>query len=174
MILFSGHTACRILVAQTGIEPQTSSVKAQEFNHWTTREFLPYFLEMLTVYHYIQSWAVFLKPHFAIFPDYPLREILVLEIQYQFSCSVVSNSATPWTAAHQASQSVTNSWSLVKLTSIKLVMPSNHLILCRPILLLTSIFSSIRVFSNESALSSGGQSIGVSASASILPMNIQD
>ena len=58
---------------------------------------------------------------------------------------------TPWTAAHQASLSITNSWSLLKLMSIKLVMPSNHLILCRP-LLLPSIFPSIRVFSNESVL----------------------
>ena len=59
---------------------------------------------------------------------------------------------TPWTAAHQASLSITNSWSLLKLMSIESVMPSNHLILCRPLLLLPSIFRSIRVFSNESAL----------------------
>ena len=59
---------------------------------------------------------------------------------------------TPWTAAHQASLSVTNSLSLLKLMSIGLVMPSNHLILCHPLLLLPSIFPSIRVFSNESAL----------------------
>ena len=58
--------------------------------------------------------------------------------------------------------------------SIKSVMPSNHLILCRPPLLLPSIFLSIRVFSNESLLASGGQSTGVSASASVLPMNIQE
>ena len=60
--------------------------------------------------------------------------------------------ATPWTAAHQASLSITNSWSLFKLTSIESVMPSNHLILCCPLLLLLSIFPSIRVFSNESVL----------------------
>ena len=59
---------------------------------------------------------------------------------------------TPWTAACQAFLSVTNSWSLLKLTSIKLVMPSNHLILCRPLLLPPSIFPNIRVFSNESVL----------------------
>ena len=58
---------------------------------------------------------------------------------------------TPWSAAHQASLSITNSWSLPKILSIESVMPSNHLILCRP-LLLPSIFLSIRVFSNESAL----------------------
>ena len=60
--------------------------------------------------------------------------------------------ATPWTAAHQASLSITNSWSLLRLMSIESVMPSNHLILCRPLLLLPSVFPSIRVFSNESAL----------------------
>ena len=69
----------------------------------------------------------------------------------QFSCSVLS-SATPWTAARHASLSITNSQNLPKLMSIELVMPSNHLILCRPLLLLPSIFPSIRVFSNESAL----------------------
>ena len=60
--------------------------------------------------------------------------------------------ATPWTAARQASLSVTISWSLLRLMSIELVMPSNHLILCCPLLLPPSIFPSIRVFSNESAL----------------------
>ena len=60
--------------------------------------------------------------------------------------------ATPWTVAHQASLSFTISQSLLKLTSIESMMPSNHLILCRPLFLLLSIFPSIRVFSNESAL----------------------
>ena len=70
----------------------------------------------------------------------------------QFSHSVMSNSATPWTAARQASLSITSSRSLLKLISIELVMPSNHLILCRPLLLLAAIPPSIRVFSNESTL----------------------
>ena len=60
--------------------------------------------------------------------------------------------STPWTAARQASLSSTNSWSLLKLMSIEWVMPSNHLILCCPLLLLPSIFPSVRVFSNESVL----------------------
>ena len=60
--------------------------------------------------------------------------------------------ATPWTAARQASLSISNSWSLLKLMAIELVMPSNHLILCHPLPLLPSIFPSIRVFSNESVL----------------------
>ena len=59
---------------------------------------------------------------------------------------------TPWTVAHQTSQSITNSWRLLKRMPIELVMPSNHLILCHPLLLLPSIFPSIRVFSNESVL----------------------
>ena len=72
-------------------------------------------------------------------------------------CSVQSLShvqlfATPWTATHQASLSITTSQSLLKFMSIKSVMPSNHLILCRPLLLLLSIFPNIRVFSNKSAL----------------------
>ena len=60
--------------------------------------------------------------------------------------------ATPWTAARQASLSITNSWNSLQLMSIESVMPSSHLILCRPLLLLPSIFPSIRVFSNESVL----------------------
>ena len=70
----------------------------------------------------------------------------------QFSSSVVSDSVTPWIAARQASLSITNSWSSFKLMSIELVMPSSHLILCRPLLLLPPIPPSIRVFSNESTL----------------------
>ena len=61
-------------------------------------------------------------------------------------------SATPWTAARQASLSITHPWGLLSLMSIKSVMPSNHLILCRPLLLLSLLFPSIKVFSNESAL----------------------
>ena len=89
------------------------------------------------------------------------------------SLSCLQLFATSWTAAHQASLSFTISRSLLKLMSIESVMPSSHLILCCPLLLLPSIFPSIRVFSNELAFTSGGQSIGVSASASVLPMNIQ-
>ena len=82
-------------------------------------------------------------------------------VSYNFLCTVLLSPsvqfshvwlfATPWTSACQASLSITNSWSLLKLMSIVLAMPSNHLILCRPLLLLPSIFLS-RVFSNESAL----------------------
>ena len=68
------------------------------------------------------------------------------------SLSRVRLFGTPWTAARQASLSKTNSWSLLKFMSIESVMPSNHLILCHPLLLLPSIFPSIRIFSNESVL----------------------
>ena len=68
------------------------------------------------------------------------------------SLSHVRLVVTPWAAAHQASLSITNSQSLLKLMSIESVMPSNHVILCRPLLLPPSIFPSIRVFSSESAL----------------------
>ena len=68
------------------------------------------------------------------------------------SLSCVRLFVTPWTTAHQASLSITNSWSSLRLTSIESMMPSSHLILCHPLLLLPSIFPSIRVFSNESVL----------------------
>ena len=80
--------------------------------------------------------------------------------------------ATPWTAARQASLSISNSQSSLRLRSIKSVMPSSHLILCRPLLLPPSIFPSF--FPMSQFFASGGQSIGASASASVLPMNTQD
>ena len=92
----------------------------------------------------------------------------------QFSCSVVPDSATPWTTACQVSLSITISRSPPKPMSIESVMPSSHLILCHPLLLLPSIFPNIRSFQMSQPFASGGQSIGVSASASVLPMNTQD
>ena len=89
------------------------------------------------------------------------------------SVSLVRLFVTPWTVALQASLSFTISWSLLKFMSIESVMSSNHLILCHPLLLLPSVFPSIRVFSNESALCIRWPKDGVSASASALPMNIQ-
>ena len=82
--------------------------------------------------------------------------------------------ATPWIAARQASLSITNNQSSPKLMCIELVMPSSHFILCGPLPLLPPIPPSIRVFSNEQLFGWGGQSIGVSAWASVLPMNSQD
>ena len=92
----------------------------------------------------------------------------------QFRSSVMSDFVTPWTSACQASLSITNSRSLLKLMSIELVMPSNHLTLCCPLLLPPSILPSIGLCSNESVLCIRWPTTGVSASASVLPMSIQD
>ena len=90
------------------------------------------------------------------------------------SLSHVRCFVTPWTAACQASLSITNSQSLLKHLAIKSVMTSNHLILCPPLLLPPSIVPSIRSFQRSWLFASGGQSTGVLPSASVLPMNIQD
>ena len=90
------------------------------------------------------------------------------------SLSRVQLFATPWIAAWQAFLSITNSWSSLRLTSIESVMPSSHLILCRPLLLLPPIPPSIRVFSKESTLRKRWPKYWSLASASVLPMNTQD
>ena len=79
-----------------------------------------------------------------------MSQAVVVAVVHSFSC--VQLFATPWTVARQASLSFTISWSLLKLMSMESVMPSNHLILCHPLLFLPSIFPRIRVFSNKSAL----------------------
>ena len=101
-------------------------------------------------------------------------DIVLSSVSSVHSLNHVRLFATPWTAACQASLTITNSRSLLKLMSIELVMPSNHLILCHPLLLLPSIFPSIRSFPMSQFFSSGAQRTGVSASASVLPMNTQD
>ena len=90
------------------------------------------------------------------------------------SLSCVWLFATPWTAARQASLSITNSWSLLKLISIESVMPSNHLTLCHPLLLLPTSFSASGSFPVSQLFQSGTRSIGASASTSVFPMNIKD
>ena len=128
------------------------------------------FMGFQTVRHDLNVWA------FEEFKFFPLKNRVIWESEAEtwstklvkeavlasFEGSVQFSSvqllsrvwlfATPWTAARQASLSITNSWSLLKLMSIESVMPSNHLILCSPLLFLPSIFPSIRVFSNELAL----------------------
>ena len=111
-----------------------------------------------------------------LIPTHPLflKYIIIQNTQQKFS-SVQSLShvwlfATPWTAACQASLSITNSWSLLKLTSVELVMPSSHHI---PFSCLQS-FPASESFPMSQFFTSGGQSIEVSASASVLPVNIQD
>ena len=97
---------------------------------------------------------------------------LLMHVVHLLSCVWLCTS--PWTAACQASLSFAISQSSLKLMSIESVMPSNCLILCHPLLLLPSIFPSIRVFPVSRVFASDGQSIGISASASVLSMNIQD
>ena len=91
-------------------------------------------------------------PGFRITYINPMASIIFFLFSSVQFLSCVGLFSIPWTAAHQAALSITNSWSLLKLKSIKSVMSSNHLILCHPLLLLPSIFPSNRVFSNELAL----------------------
>ena len=113
-------------------------------------------MSITSVFFWCQfSWNIFLDP-----------------VTFSVLFNHVQLFVTPWTAACHASLSFTISQSLLKLTSIELVLPSNHLVFCCP-LFLPSVFPSIRVFSSESALHAGGQSIGASASAPVIPMNIQ-
>ena len=99
---------------------------------------------------------------------------VILIIQSVQSLSRVRFFATPWIAACQVFLSITNLRSLLKLMSIKSVIPSNHLILCHPLFLLPFIFPASGCFPVTQFFTSGSQSIGVSASASVLPKNIQD
>ena len=127
---------------------------------------------LLVLLYFIEIWLIY-------------NAVLVSGIQhsdpvlyiyiYQFSSSLthVLLFATLWTAARKL-PSFTKSQSLFNLIFIQSVIPSNHLILCRPLLLPPSIFPSIRVFIVSQFFTSGSQIIGVSASASVLPMNIQD
>ena len=106
----------------------------------------------------LSLWSLHFKSYLLIFEkchgQWPNCEKItkVFPVPSVQSLSHVRLFVTPWTAARQASLSITNSWSLPKLMSIESVMPSKHLILCRPLLLMPSIFPRIRVFSNESIL----------------------
>ena len=115
----------------------------------------------------------------------PQREELWAHSQKVLSCkkrreasvqslSHVQLSVIPRTTAHQASLSFTNSQSLLKFMSVESVIPSNHLILCHPLLLLPAIFPSLGSFQMSQFFASGGQSIGAPASTSVLPMNFKD
>ena len=123
------------------------------FQFWCVFEiFQNKILEKRNSMHYdVVVWHMHLK-----YIEKQIEIIVLKRASIQFSSvqslSHVPLSVTPWTAARQGSLSITNSRSLLKLMSIELVMPSNHLILCRPLLLLPSVFPSIRVFWNEWAL----------------------
>ena len=117
--------------------------------------------------------------YFVYFPLTPWDKLFSAPLVLSPISSVQSLSrvwlfAVPWTAACQDSLSITNCRSLPKPMSIESVMASNHLMLCCPLLLLPPIFLSIRVFQMSQPFTSGGQSIGVSASRSVLPMKTQD
>ena len=99
---------------------------------------------------------------------------MLITSSIQLRCQFMSDSVTPWTAAHQASLSLSNAWSLLKLMSIELVMTSSHLILCCPFFSCLQSFPASRYFPMSQFFASGGQSIGVSPSESVPPMNIQD
>ena len=110
---------------------------------------------------------------FTLFSSCSSVHLLTSQFSSVQSLSRVQLFEISWTATQQASLSITSSQSLLKLMSIESVMPSNHLILCHPHLLLPSIFPSIRSFPVSQFFATGGQSIGVSASVSVLPMNIE-
>ena len=122
-----------------------------------------------------RTWALHIlyEVHFRVRKEWCswLRNSCYSPVQ---SLSCVRLFATPRTAARQASLSITNSWSLLKLMSIESVMPSNHLIRCHPLFLLPSIFPSIRVYSDESVLLIRWPKDWLITSASVLPTNIQD
>ena len=104
-------------------------------------------------------------------PRSPATNHAFYHCSVQFSCSVMSNSATPGSAARQASLSITDSRRLLRLMSIELVMPSNHLILCRPFSSHLQSFPASGYFQVSQLFPAGGQSTGVPASASVLPVN---
>ena len=126
---------------------------------WTTNSYYSLSLDSYSSY----SWLLVIFCHNFLFLQfiskvYFINKLLIQSVACFISISSVQSLShvqlfvTPWTAACQASLSITNSWSLFKLMSIRLVMLANHLILCCPLLFLPSIIPSIRVFSNESAL----------------------
>ena len=129
---------------------------------------------LLSTFRFFPACQYWFDPTQFIEKTQPFPTAPLLEISSVQSLNHVWLFATPWTAALQASLSITNSRSPPKPMSIELVMPSNHLILCRPLLLLPSMFPSIRSFQMSHLFVSGGQSIGVSASTSVLPVNTQD
>ena len=111
---------------------------------------------------------------FSLCPAFSFSWWWFFEVQFSSVVQSCPIFATPWTAARQASLSITNSWSVPKPMSIELVMPSNHLILCRPLSSCLQSFPASGSFQMSQLFSSGGQSIGALASKSVLPMNTQD
>ena len=161
------------------LEPVHCSVSCSNCYFLTCIQIFPEAGNVVWYPHFFQNFPKFDEIHTVKGFSAVSGEEVVLFLEFPcFLCDPISSVqllshvwpfVTPWTVAPQASLSIANSWRSPKHMSIESVRPSDHLILCRPLLLLPSIFLSIRVFSNQSV-----QSIGVSASASVLPMNIQD
>ena len=122
--------------------------------------------------HYYQTSFLYFTRVSVSWEGRTVLSAVFIRLFVQFLSRVWLFARTPWTAARQASLSFTIFRSLLKLMSVESVLPSNHLILCRTLLLPPSIFPSIRVFLMSQLFASSGQS--VRASASVLPMNIQD
>ena len=124
--------------------------------YWAWRFYINIHCEWITTIKLINiishSYHLFFFSNIYLFFDVDLYWVLCIQFSSVHSLSHVRLFATPWIAAHQASLSVTNSLNVLKLMSIESVMPSNHLILCHLLLLLSSIIPNIRVFSNESPL----------------------
>ena len=122
--------------------------------YWNFLQHLHFLLSIVNVYIFVFAFSLAILTTIKFFFQFTTDwcQYFLRFSSVQFSHSFVSDSATPWTPAHQASLSIANSWSLLKLMSIESMMPSNHLLLCRPLLLLPSIFPSIKVFSNETVL----------------------
>ena len=191
------------LVPWPGVEPRPRALAPWSLRHWTTLGSLwlleIYILLWASCFSFAKEIIISL-PTVVMMPKWqPVNHInLCLILQQwtlsalflsktlysaftnkmfssvQFSHSVVSDSLRPHESQHTRPLSITNSRTSLRLTSIESMIPSSHLILCHPLFLLPPIPPSIRVFSNESTLSWGGQRIGVSALASFLPKNTQD
>ena len=126
-------------------------------------------------FHWLSSftYVVYIFQSYSLNLSHPHHSLCLHHLSVQ-SLSRVRSFATPWITACQASLSITNSWSLLKPMSIKSMMPSSHLILCCPLLLHLQSFPVSGSFQMSHFFASGGQSIGVSASTSVPPMNTQD
>ena len=140
--------------------PTLDMVRQHSFHHWTQWECFISLTSHIPVSRALARLLLPMLPHINMLNSVQLSRVRLF--------------TTPWTAAGQASLSIIKSQSFLKLMSTEVVMPSNHLTLCCPLLLPPSIFPSIRVFQMSQLFASSGQSTGVSASASVLPMNIQD
>ena len=153
------------------LEPVCCSMSSSNCCFLTCIQISPDAGQVVWYSHLFQNFPLFIVIHTV--KGFGIVNKAEINIFLELSCffSRVQLFVSPWMAARKASLSITNSWSLHIFMFIELVMPSNHLILCYLLLLLPSIFPNIRVFQMSQLFASGGQSIGVSASISVLSMN---